>query len=320
MCIRDSRTYEENWLAFIERFNEVLPTMPIYSNIYFDFFTDCLLYTSIPEGTAYTVTETVPAADGYAMTATGESGDIVAEKTAEAKFENHRDVGSLTITCLLYTSVSGLSTKEYSGYFVLEPYTGTNMTGAVVDTVTVKNTYASEGSLTITGKKLFNGIEWTGTAGEYTFALSSEDDPAFTGERVVKVQASGDFSFNLEYDFDTHLKGKSAPVTYTYELSEKKGDPADGLIYDETVYTITVTLTEDVYKRQEFYLPTGTYTVTETHVGGVELSEAEKAYFSIINDNTTFTIAATDTAKELDFENPGKGILTILKTDDKEQP
>ena len=28
-------TYEENWLAFVERFNELLPTMPIYSNIYF---------------------------------------------------------------------------------------------------------------------------------------------------------------------------------------------------------------------------------------------------------------------------------------------
>ena len=59
---------------------------------------ETLTIYGIPEGTAYTVTETVPAADGYAMTATGESGDIVAEKTAEAKFENHRDVGSLTIT------------------------------------------------------------------------------------------------------------------------------------------------------------------------------------------------------------------------------
>lgn len=35
-------TYEQNWLEFITRFNEILPTMPIYSNIYFDFFTDWL--------------------------------------------------------------------------------------------------------------------------------------------------------------------------------------------------------------------------------------------------------------------------------------
>ena len=44
---------------------------------------ETLTIYGIPEGTAYTVTETVPAADGYAMTATGESGDIVAEKTRD---------------------------------------------------------------------------------------------------------------------------------------------------------------------------------------------------------------------------------------------
>ena len=38
----DLLTYEQRWLAFQQRFNEVLPTMPIYSNIYFDFHTDWL--------------------------------------------------------------------------------------------------------------------------------------------------------------------------------------------------------------------------------------------------------------------------------------
>lgn len=118
--------------------------------------------------------------------------------------------------------VTGLS-EDYSGYFVLEPYAGSDMTGAVEDTVTVTNTYASEGSLTITGKKLFNGIAWEGTAGEYTFALSSKDDPTFTGERVVKVQASGDFSFNLVYDFDTHLKGEIAPPHLHLRAVRKEG-------------------------------------------------------------------------------------------------
>jgi hypothetical protein len=32
----------ERWIAFQERYNEVLPTIPIYSNIYFDFFTEML--------------------------------------------------------------------------------------------------------------------------------------------------------------------------------------------------------------------------------------------------------------------------------------
>ena len=38
----DLYTFEARWLKMQERFNEVLPTMPIYSNIYYDFFTDSL--------------------------------------------------------------------------------------------------------------------------------------------------------------------------------------------------------------------------------------------------------------------------------------
>ena len=34
--------YVSKWVSFQERYNEVLPTIPIYSNIYFDFFTDQL--------------------------------------------------------------------------------------------------------------------------------------------------------------------------------------------------------------------------------------------------------------------------------------
>ena len=34
--------YVSKWVSFQERYNEVLPTIPIYSNIYFDFFTDML--------------------------------------------------------------------------------------------------------------------------------------------------------------------------------------------------------------------------------------------------------------------------------------
>ncbi|MEG1194582.1 MAG: ABC transporter substrate-binding protein [Clostridia bacterium] len=34
--------YEKKWLNFQKRFNELLPTMPIYTNIYFDFHTDWL--------------------------------------------------------------------------------------------------------------------------------------------------------------------------------------------------------------------------------------------------------------------------------------
>jgi hypothetical protein len=34
--------YVSKWISFQERYNEVLPTIPIYSNIYFDFFNQYL--------------------------------------------------------------------------------------------------------------------------------------------------------------------------------------------------------------------------------------------------------------------------------------
>ncbi|MBR1407424.1 MAG: hypothetical protein IJ573_00825 [Clostridia bacterium] len=38
----DLTTFLQRWIRMQERFNEILPTMPIYSNIYFDFFEDDL--------------------------------------------------------------------------------------------------------------------------------------------------------------------------------------------------------------------------------------------------------------------------------------
>ena len=39
---RDVYDYITKWIAFQERYNEVLPTIPIYSNIYYDFYTSQL--------------------------------------------------------------------------------------------------------------------------------------------------------------------------------------------------------------------------------------------------------------------------------------
>ena len=45
--------YMEKWVAFQERFNEVLPMIPIYSNVYFDFYTDLLQDYSIAQDTTW---------------------------------------------------------------------------------------------------------------------------------------------------------------------------------------------------------------------------------------------------------------------------
>ena len=45
----DVLTYLQHWVAFQERFNTVLPMLPVYSNLYFDFFTDSLQEYEITE-------------------------------------------------------------------------------------------------------------------------------------------------------------------------------------------------------------------------------------------------------------------------------
>ena len=49
-----SYEYVEKWITFQERYNEVLPTIPIYSNIYFDFYTPLLQNYDITKRVTWT--------------------------------------------------------------------------------------------------------------------------------------------------------------------------------------------------------------------------------------------------------------------------
>ena len=40
--VGDTDTYVELWLAYQQKFMEILPVIPLYSNVYFDFFTERL--------------------------------------------------------------------------------------------------------------------------------------------------------------------------------------------------------------------------------------------------------------------------------------
>ena len=49
----DVLTYVQHWVAFQERFNQILPMIPIYSNIYFDFYTRYLQNYNIDENATW---------------------------------------------------------------------------------------------------------------------------------------------------------------------------------------------------------------------------------------------------------------------------
>ncbi len=49
----DVLSYMQNWVAFQERFNESLPMIPIYGNVYFDFYTDYLQEYAIMQNSSW---------------------------------------------------------------------------------------------------------------------------------------------------------------------------------------------------------------------------------------------------------------------------
>ena len=66
----DVLTYMQHWITFQERFNEILPMLPVYSNIYFDFYTNALqnylIESNVTWGQAIvaaTLSEPAPAAE-----------------------------------------------------------------------------------------------------------------------------------------------------------------------------------------------------------------------------------------------------------------
>ena len=107
----------------------------------------------------------------------------------------------------------------------------TNAAGEEVKNITFNNTYTTtpvevfvEMSKTLDGRKLAEG--------EFNFVVKDAESNVVA---EVKNNENGVFGFAETY---------SAAGTYTYTVSEVKGDDKD-ITYDESVYTITVNVTDD---------------------------------------------------------------------------
>ena len=101
-------------------------------------------------------------------------------------------------------------------------------------TATFTNVYrAAPARVKITAIKTLVGRDLKD--GEFTFALTGEGDAADIS-RTAKNDARGNVSFD-ELTFE-------APGTYTFRISEVKGTE-EGMTYDESVYTITVTVVDN---------------------------------------------------------------------------
>lgn len=123
-------------------------------------------------------------------------------------------------------------------------------------TATFTNVYrAAPARVKITAIKTLVGRDLKD--GEFTFALTGEGDAADIS-RTAKNDARGNVSFD-ELTFE-------APGTYIFRIAEVKGTE-EGMTYDESVYTITVTVVDNGKGQLEASL---SYTKNEEAVEAIE--------------------------------------------------
>lgn len=108
--------------------------------------------------------------------------------------------------------------------------------GNPIDAVSFSNTYSIDepGSIIFGATKVLDGRELKG--GEFSFELKDADGKVL---QTATNDANGQVVFTDPVVYDQPGSG-----TYTYTVSEVKGD-AEGVTYDDTVYTATVTVTDN---------------------------------------------------------------------------
>ena len=230
---------------------------------------------------------------------------VVVETSAPANY----DAANLTATGDSVVStpkptVTGAGI-ENGNYFVLKPFEGADMAGAASDAVTVTNTYSATGELTITGNKTLTGE--TLEAEAFSFVLTSTDDADFKAQysngQTVKNDVNGSFAFEpITYDYaDVQYlaseEAKGHGSAYHYTVVEQQG-AEDGIVYDKTVYEITVTLADNDGDGQ---IDVNAEVNDAPQVSNVSLSFTNAAEGQLSVTKTVESNVAGDAEKEFDF-------------------
>ena len=167
-----------------------------------------VLIKGLPAGTRYTVTET--GTDGYTGAGSNTSGTIQDGK-------------------------------------------GENGTDKITSHVQFVNTYNPDGILELTVRKFIDGRHWRGENDKFTFILTPDDDTAAAIEGDKITMPSAPDSFGRYFAETTDESGEAAfgdirfnaPGSYVFYVSEDKPGNTGDLIYDETTYTVNVTVADN---------------------------------------------------------------------------
>ena len=248
---------------------------------------ETLTIYGIPEGTDYTVAEEDYSANGYAMTSTGEGGEIVAEQTAQAEFTNHRDVGSLKITKEVEGNGEDApnALTEFDITVTLTAPTGVELVGEWKQGEK-SGKVASSNTFTLTDGE---SVELTGLPEGTTYAVT-EASYAANGYEAVIEPADGDITDGAS----------SVTVTNTMnvgDLSIAKTVTGSGAETErEFEFTLTLTNNAGVTVDNTYKTSEGTLTVmggkaTFTLKGGETLS------IYGIPEGTDYTVTEKDPAE-----------------------
>ncbi|MBQ6717563.1 MAG: hypothetical protein IJN22_01570 [Clostridia bacterium] len=147
-------------------------------------------------------------------------------------YENEVDQNGVTVDTTSY-EITVFVYDNDKGNLETEIYVDTNkLSGSMKDVVVFENKYKADATdIVINAKKVLDGRDLV--ADEFEFQLYLGDDLLQT----VKNDADGNVVFN------NVLVESAGKVTFT--VKEVKGD-AEGITYDETVYTVTATVTDNL--------------------------------------------------------------------------
>ena len=155
----------------------------------------------------------------------------------------------------------GILTVESATYYRVngdkwEPIDGT-------PTFNNRYTAADSDAVTVTLQKNLTGRALN--AGEFTFKLSCPADEKHNGLTATN-DANGKVTFTLTYKDNDLNQSDADPTTYTYTVSEVKGD-AEGVTYDNQTYTFTVQVQDDGTGKMKAWLKEvpGSMTFTNTY-------------------------------------------------------
>ncbi len=265
---------------------------------------DAVLYTSADDttGTAATVTftKTTDAATGTVtgvattMTVNGETKDIALSHGQSLVIKNLPNGVKYTVAEEDYSGVGYTVTSTGAAGTIegvdttVTPQTGGTSTAAFV------NTYAATGSLTLKATKSMARTD----SGLGIFEFELTDVTSGTGtalQTVTNSAATGAITF-AALDYTQEDIGK----TFTYTVSEKT-QTGTGYLFDETVYTVTVAVTDN---------GDGTLALTTTVKSGTGTKTAyTDTAMTFTNDVTSVKISKVDVTTE--EELPGAHIQVL---------